>query len=352
MEHVEHVFHRRTDVAANRHVRLEHAAKLCGVAVDLGDFLVGQQPGIPQVAGAFVEAGAKEYQQVGVLGDIAIGVAVGGDAEAAQRQRRALGHHALGLEAGGDRDVEAFGERSDDVARAGLDAAVAGDNHRRVRSMQKRGEFGGGRRVPDCRLAGKMDLLEHAVVDQLLLHVVGDRQQHRPRLAPEQRLGGLVQHLAEIVGALDQLVVAGDAGEQRALVDGAAFARAFLQPALAEDVGGGLAGDRQHRQPLGVGVGDPGDEVGRARPRRGDAGSGPERHPRVAARHEGRALLVLDQHALHAGVVQAVVDRQHVRARHAEDVVDPQALQIPDDQFADGNIHVLYGVSCSAGARG
>ena len=56
----EHVFHHRADVAANRHVGLEHAAELRGVAVDLGDFLVGQQLRIPQIAGAFVEARRRE----------------------------------------------------------------------------------------------------------------------------------------------------------------------------------------------------------------------------------------------------------------------------------------------------
>jgi hypothetical protein len=67
--------------------------------------------------------------------------------------------------------------------------------------------------VADRELVREVDLIQHAVVDGFLLYVVGDRQQHRPWFATEQRLGGLVEHLAEVVGALDQLVVAGDAGE-------------------------------------------------------------------------------------------------------------------------------------------
>jgi hypothetical protein len=51
-------------------------------------------------------------------------------------------------------------------------------------------------------------------------------------------------------------VIAGDDGEQRALIDRATFARAFLQPTLAEDVGRRFASDDQNRQSLGEGVGD------------------------------------------------------------------------------------------------
>jgi hypothetical protein len=96
---------------------------LRGVAVHLGNFLVGEELGIPQVAGAFVEACAEKHQQVGVIDEVAVRLAIGRHAKAAQRQGCPLGHHALGLEAGGDRDVEVRG--GDNVARARLDAAVA-----------------------------------------------------------------------------------------------------------------------------------------------------------------------------------------------------------------------------------
>ncbi len=337
----EHVFHHGADVAADRHVGLEHAAEPGGVAVDLRDFLAAQQFGVPQVAGAFVEAGTEHDQQVGVIDQIAVGCAVGGDAEAAERQRRAFGHHALGLEAGGDRDVEASrtGRRRASRAPAWMQpypATMAGWRAARISAASS--VVGVAWRCADAR---KVDLLQHAVVDRFLLHVVGNRQQHRPGIAPEQRLRRLVQHLAEIVGAFDQLVIARDAGEQCALVDGAALARAFLQAAAAEDVGRGLAGDGQHRQPFGIGIGDAGDEVGRAGSGGGDAGRRSQRYPRITARHEGCALFVLHQHALQFRIVEAVVDRQHMRTGHAENGVDAQALQVPDNQFADGNIHGL-----------
>ena len=277
-----------------------------------------------------------------MIDQVTVGVAVGGDAEAAERERRTLGHHAFGLEAGGDRNVEGVGQGRNDVARASLDATVAGDDHRRLRRPQQVGEFRCRRAVAGCHAAGDMHRVEHAVVDPLFLHVVGDRQQHRSRLAPQQRLRGLVQHLAQIVGALDQLVIARDAGEQRTLIDGAAFARAFLQAAFAENIGRGFTGDRQHRQPLGVGIRNPGNQIGRAGTGGGDAGRRSVRHARIAARHEGCALLVLDQYALHAGIAQAIVDRQHVCAGHTEKGVDAQALQIPDEQFADRNIHTDF----------
>ena len=89
---------------------------------------------------AFVKARPEKHQQVGVIDQVAVGVAIGRDAEAAKRQGGALSHHALGLEAGGHRNIEAPGECRDEVARAGLNATVARDDDGMLRSAQQVGE--------------------------------------------------------------------------------------------------------------------------------------------------------------------------------------------------------------------
>ena len=104
-----------------------------------------------------------------------------------------------------------------------------------------------------------MDLIEDLFVHQLLLDVVWNAKQHRPGLAGEQCLGRLIEDLAEIVGALDQLAIARDAAKQLGLIDRAALAGALLQPATAENIGRGLASQRQYRELFGVRIGNPGD---------------------------------------------------------------------------------------------
>jgi hypothetical protein len=120
---------------------------------------------------------------------------------------------------------------------------------------------------------GEGHLLEEALLHQFVLHVVGHAEHHRPGRAREQVLGRLVEDAAQVIGALDQPVVAGDAGEHRDLIDAAAFAGTLLQPPLPEDVGGRLARDGDHRQIVAVGSGDAGHKVGGAGPGRGDAGA-------------------------------------------------------------------------------
>jgi len=173
-EHGEQFFHHRADVAADRHVGLEHAAELGGIAVHLGDLLAGQQLRVPQVAGAFVEAGAKEYQQVGVVDEVAVGIAVGRHAETAQRSGVPSASTPW-LEAGGDRDVEAFGKKR---RRSRAHPPGCSRNRRRSPAYAQPGSVGERvrrRRVANRGLAGEMNLLEHAGVDLFLLHVVRDR---------------------------------------------------------------------------------------------------------------------------------------------------------------------------------
>jgi hypothetical protein len=74
------------DVAVDGEVCLEDLFQLGGVDVYLGDLLALEQILVPEITGALVEAGAQEDQQVGVVQNVFVGVAAGGDAETAERQ--------------------------------------------------------------------------------------------------------------------------------------------------------------------------------------------------------------------------------------------------------------------------
>ena len=150
---------------------------------------------------------------------------------------------------------------------------------------------------------------------------------------------GLIQHIGEVIGAFDQLVVAGHARKQRGLVDAAALPRTFLQAATPENVGRGFAGNHNHRQFVGVGVGNAGNQIACTGACGGNARTNAPANPRITTRHEGRALLVLDQHRLDAGVVEVVVHRQNVRTGHPENRIHPQLLQEFNDELADLNLH-------------
>ena len=183
------------------------------------------------------------------------------------------------------------------------------------------------------------DLVEQACVDHFLLHVVGEAEQHRAGVGRQQNLRRLPQDLEQVVGALDDPVVARDAAEQGRLVDAAAFAGTLLQAALAENESRGFAGDDQDGQLFRVGIGNAGDQVGGAGAGRRDAGADAARGAGMAAGHERRALFVLDQYARDTRSEKVIVDRQDVRAGHAVDMADSQALHEADDECGDGDLH-------------
>ena len=59
----------------------------------------------------------------------------------------------------------------------------------------------------------------------------------------------------------------------------------------------------------------------------------------MAASHERRALFVFDQYARDTRSEKVIVDRQDVRAGHAVDMADFQALHEADDECGDGDLH-------------
>ena len=105
------------------------------------------------------------------------------------------------------------------------------------------------------------------VVDRLLLQVdrAGDVRDAAQR---QRRAAAGVDQRADVPGAEDLLVVDGDVLEERQQVD-------FLLVARADQVVVGLAGDREHRRAVHLGVVEAVEQVDRARARGGEADAEP-----------------------------------------------------------------------------
>ena len=95
-----------------------------------------------------------------------------------------------------------------------------------------------------------------------------------------------------------------------------------------------LARQRDHRRAVEVGVGEAGDEVGRAGPERAEADARPAGQAAVGVGHERPALLVPDRQELdRLGVVERIVQVERLLARDPEDVLDALVLEAPDEEL-------------------
>ena len=100
-----------------------------------------------------------------------------------------------------------------------------------------------------------------------------------------------------------------------------------------------LSGDRHHRDRVHLRVGQRRHQVGGTGTRRRHAHADPAGGVRVAAGGVPGALLVADQHVAQLlRVEKRVVDRQHGAAGDAEDDVDVELLQRPDDRLRAGEL--------------
>ncbi len=125
----------------------------------------------------------------------------------------------------------------------------------------------------------------------------------------------------DVTGLGDQEVVLGDRQRDPGDVR-------FLEAVRADQAGRHLPGDGDHRHRVHVGVGERRDQVGRARPRGGDAHPRPAGHLRVAGRRVAGTLLMPDQDVAHAaGVEQRVVGGEDGPAGDAEDDIDAELFQ-------------------------
>jgi hypothetical protein len=160
-------------------------------------------------------------------------------------------------------------------------------------------------------VAGDVALVAHEVLG--VGRLVVDRERDVDGHALRQRgAAGEVEHVVDVLGAHDALVVGGEVREQVVGVE-------VLQVAGADEVVVGHPGHGQQRHALQAGVEQAVGEVDGAGPGRGEADAEPARHARVADGRHGADLLVADVH-----VAEAVVPRPQ-RLHEAVDAVARQA---------------------------
>ena len=95
-----------------------------------------------------------------------------------------------------------------------------------------------------------------------------------------------------------------------------------------------LAGERDDRRAVQVGVGQAGDEVGRAGPERAETDAGPAGEAAVGVGHEGRPLLVPDgEEGDGLGVLDRLVQVERLLAGDPEDVPDALVLEAADEEL-------------------
>ena len=166
---------------------------------------------------------------------------------------------------GGDGDVLAFGEGEDLGDRAGLDDAVAGEDDGLLRLLDEGYgllDGGGVGRQPGAehRVGAVGAGLRHVEVEDGggLLGVLGDVDEDGAGAAGAGDLKGFADGGGDVFGARDEEVVLGDGQGDAGDVD-------LLKRIGAEDLGGDLAGDGDHRDAVEHGRRKAGDEVRRSR---------------------------------------------------------------------------------------
>ena len=169
------------------------------------------------------------------------------------------------------------------------------------------------------------------------LDVLGDVDDDRTGPAMGGDVKGLVQDARQIVDVADQPVVLGAGARDP---DGIAL----LEGVVADEMGGHLTGDPDHRDRVHQRVGQRSDQVGGARP------GGHQRDPGLAGRAGvafggmAGALLVTDEDVLDRVLLDdLVVDREDRAPRIPEDVLDTLIDQGLDDHL--GARHLLVHVS-------
>ncbi len=133
----------------------------------------------------------------------------------------------------------------------------------------------------------------------------------------------LMHHLRQFRDGLHQEIVLG-AGARDAERVG------FLKRVAADQLGGNLAGDGDHRNGVHHRIHQAGNQIGGAGAGRGATNAHASRGARVAFGRERRVLLVPHQDVADGMVVESIVQRQRHAARIAENavyVLTNQALQ-------------------------
>ncbi len=183
------------------------------------------------------------------------------------------------------------------------------------------------------------------------LHVLGQIDQHRAGATLAGDPEGIGDDLRQVFHATHQPAVLDDRQGQPEHVQ-------FLERVGAQQRGGDLAGDADHRHRIQHRIGDAGDQVGGARAGGGDADADPATGTGETVGGQGGALLVADQDVLQPGIHQGVVERHDGAARIAEQRMHAlgfQGLRQPACAVAGrgavcGGIHAVTFTKAGGGA--
>ena len=113
---------------------------------------------------------------------------------------------------------------------------------------------------------------------------------------------------------------------------------AFLERVIADEMGRDLSGDADDGNGVAQRIGEPGDRVGRARPRGHEHAADLAGRARIALGGVDRTLLVAHENVADVFLMeQRIIDRQHGPAGIAEYVFDALILQGFDDHLGAGH---------------
>ncbi len=311
-------------VADDRDVGRAVLADLGRVHVGVHDGRVGGEAG--QLAGhPVVEPRAEADDEVGLLqrghrGHRAV------HARHAEVRGMRVGQRAPSHQRGDDRRAAEVDQAAQLLAGPGLQHTAADVQHRLARLDEQPGGLADllAVRAADRPVAGEVDPLGPVEGREVLQGVLADVDEHRSGPAGAGDVERLGDGPRDLVGLGHQVVVLrhrhGDAADV-----------GLLEGIGADGGRGHLAGDRDERHRVHVGVGDRRHQVGRPRSRGRHADAHPAGRDGVALRGVAGALLVADQDVPHRGrVQQRVVRREDRAAGDAEDDLHPRRLQRPD----------------------
>ena len=170
-------------------------------------------------------------------------------------------------------------------------------------------------------------------VHHFLLHVPGHVNQHRPGAARGRDAKRLRNHVQQVRGRADQVVVLGDGNAQTIGIH-------FLESVGADHGQGHLAGDADQGNGIEPGIGQGGEDIGGSGAGGGQADLRTTADPGQALGDESGSLLMTGQDMMDGSALgQGIVQRQVRSARNAGEGAYSLSLEQVDNDFGPGHPH-------------
>jgi len=283
----------------------------------------GERPGLDQ----FDRIEADGQQQIGALEKIP-NEFVARHIELARIVGVVLGHHALGHRRHDHRCAYGLGQMDERRARAAPHRRDACENHRPACGLEQFDRIGFGsadRKHLRCAQHAHGRQLDFVVARLGADHIRRGGEMHRPGALGACDAQRLAHDGADGVRLHRDRPFA-DRREQTVVID---HLMGKIGLALALD----LARDRQHRNPVEIGIRHGIDEVGRARAERGQADAGTPGELAVGFGHQAGGALARAEDEAHAFTARRLQEFDRGIPRVAEDVADAGGGKILDDDL-------------------